>query len=194
MVDDKNAPREDAAEGGDGAPALEGPTVGALEAQLAEARESIENLKDQALRAKAEAENTRRRAARDVEAAHKFALERFAADLLPVVDSLERAVDAGAAEDANIGAIAEGVGLSLKLFLDTLAKSGIERIDPVGTPFDPQFHQAMSMVESDSAEPGSVLSVLQRGYTLHGRLVRPAMVIVAKAAPKTAEQDGDETG
>lgn len=157
---------------------------GALEAALAEAREAAEKAKDQALRAAAEAENVRRRAQRDVENAHKFALERFAADLLPVVDSLERAVATAQAQadSGNSAAIAEGVALSLKLFVDTLGKSGIVRVDPLGEPFDPKVHQAVSMVESHTAEPGSVVQVLQPGFTLHGRVVRPAMVMVAKAS------------
>jgi molecular chaperone GrpE len=169
----------------------EAATVAALQAQLAEARETVESMKDQALRAHAEVENMRRRAQRDVESAHKFALERFAADLLPVVDSLERAVEAAEAADAerNVTAIAEGVELSRKLFVDTLAKSGIEAVDPLGAPFDPQFHQAMSMVASADAEPGSVVKVLQRGYTLNGRLVRPAMVMVAKAAAPGVDEE-----
>jgi molecular chaperone GrpE len=159
-------------------------TGSTLEAALAEAREAAEKAKDQALRAAAEAENVRRRAQRDVESAHKFALERFAADLLPVVDSLERAVATAQAgtSSGNAAAIAEGVALSLKLFVDTLGKSGIVRVDPLGQPFDPKVHQAVSMVESATAEPGSVVQVLQPGFTLHGRVVRPAMVMVAKAA------------
>ena len=135
------------------------------------------------MRAQAEAENVRRRAQRDVENAHKFALERFANDLLPVVDSLERAVESARSteRDGAVAAIADGVALSLKLFVDTLARANLVQVDPVGEPFDPNFHQAVSLIESDTAEPGSVLQVLQKGYTLNGRLVRPAMVMVAKA-------------
>jgi len=168
------------------APAVE------LDAALTEAREAAEKARDQALRAAAEAENVRRRAQRDVENAHKFALERFAADLLPVIDSLERAVETAHSEAAaaNPAAIAEGVGLSLKLFLDTLGKSGIVRVDPLGQPFDPNLHQAVTVVESTSAEPGSVVQVLQPGFTLHGRVVRPAMVMVAKAKPQAPAGEG----
>src|SRR5262249_22317393 len=122
---------------------------------------------------------------------HKFALERFAGELLPVVDNLERAVDAARAhsDDKAAGAIADGVELSLKLFIDTLAKAELVQVDPLGQPFDPKFHQAVSLLESDTAEPNSVLEVLQKGYTLNGRLVRPAMVIVAKAPTNaTAER------
>ena len=106
---------------------------------------------------------------------------------MPVADSLEKAVEAaaqaaGASEDQAVAAIAEGVSLSLKLFLDTLAKGGIEPIDPLGHPFDPQLHEAMAMVPSPDAEPNTVIDVMQKGYVLNGRLVRAAMVAVAKAA------------
>jgi molecular chaperone GrpE len=157
-------------------------TVDELIAALETARSVAAQARDQALRAQAEAENVRRRTQRDVENAHKFALERFGNDLLPVVDSLERAVEsAGSTErEGAVAAIADGVALSLKLFVDTLARANLIQVDPVGEPFDPKLHQAVSMVESATAEPGSVLQVLQKGYTLNGRLVRPAMVIVAK--------------
>jgi molecular chaperone GrpE len=155
-----------------------------LVAALDAARAAADQARDQALRAQAEGENVRRRAQRDVENAHKFALERFASDLLPVVDSLERAVETARSQgrDGAVAAIADGVELSLKLFIDTLARADLKQIDPIGEPFDPKFHQAVSMVESAAAEPNSVLQVLQKGFTLNGRLVRPAMVIVAKAA------------
>ena len=158
-------------------------SVDELVAALDASRAAAEQAREQALRAAAESENVRRRAQRDVENAHKFALERFANELLPVVDSLERAVESARGSNAEVSAtaIADGVALSLKLFLDTLAKADLMQLDPVGEPFDPKFHQAVGMVESDRAEPGSVLQVLQKGYTLNGRLVRPAMVIVAKA-------------
>ena len=159
-----------------------------LRAALEASRTAADQAREQVLRAHAEAENVRRRAQRDVENAHKFALERFASELLPVVDSLERAVESarGTGNEAAAAAIADGVDLSLKLFIDTLKKADVVQLDPAGEPFDPKFHQAVGMVESDSAEPGSVLQVLQRGYTLHGRLVRPAMVIVAKAPAANA--------
>lgn len=158
-----------------------------------ELQAEIDALKDRLLRSQAEADNTRRRAARDVENAHKFALEKFAGELLPVVDSLEKAVEA-ATGDGNGGqideAIGQGVELSLKLFLDVLAKAGVEQIDPAGEPFDPQRHEAMAMVENPDAEPNSVLEVMQKGYALNGRLIRAAMVIVSKAPadPASAER------
>jgi molecular chaperone GrpE len=152
----------------------------ALMARLGEALQQVEAYRDQVMRAQAEAENTRRRASRDVESAHKYALERFAADLLPVVDSLEKSVEVATSTEGS-ESIGEGVELSLKLFLSVLQKHGVERIDPVGEPFDPQKHEALAMVPSHHAEPNSVLEVMQRGYLLNGRLVRAAKVIVSKA-------------
>ncbi|MEM1230870.1 MAG: nucleotide exchange factor GrpE [Pseudomonadota bacterium] len=162
------------------APAVNPDVVESLESQVAD-------LKDQLLRSQAEMENVRRRSARDVENAHKYAIEKFAGELLPVADSLEKAVETAekAAQDAGADsaakAIAEGVALSLKLFVDKLGKGGVEQIDPLGHPFDPQLHEAMAMVENPAAEPNSVMDVMQKGYTLNGRLVRAAMVVVAKA-------------
>lgn len=150
-------------------------------AELRDALEQVERYRDQALRAQAEAENTRRRASREVENAHKYALEKFAADLLPVLDSLEKAVEAASAHAEGAESIAEGVELSLKLFLSVLEKYGIQRIDPAGDPFDPQVHEAMTMVPSREAEPNSVLEVMQPGYLLNGRVVRAAKVVVARA-------------
>ena len=164
-----------------------------LQAALEAAEDEVASLKDAALRAQAEVENMRRRAARDVENAHKFALERFAEGLLPVLDSLEKSVESAAkATDAAAvaeAAVAEGVALCLKLFIDTLAKNGIERIDPLGEPFDPSHSEAMAMVENPDAEPSSVTEVMQKGYVLNGRLVRAAKVIVAKAPASAAPAD-----
>ena len=153
---------------------------------LEEAQAAVLTAKDQALRAQAEAENVRRRALRDVEHAHKFALERFAAELLPVIDSLEKSVEA-ASGDSEPEAIAEAVELSLKLALAAMQKSGLTRIDPEGEPFDPKFHEAMGMLESADAEPGSVLHVLQKGYLLNERLVRAAKGIpLFRSPPRTS--------
>ena len=137
----------------------------------------IADLKDQVLRSLAEMENVKRRAQRDVENAHKFAVEKLLGDLLPVLDSLEKAVETA---EGTQGAepIAEGVSLSLKLFVDTLSKSGVEQINPLGEPFDPQQHEAMTMVPNPDAEPNSVMDVMAKGYSLNGRLVRAAKVIV----------------
>lgn len=141
--------------------------------------EEITQLKDQVLRSLAEVENIKRRATRDVENAHKFAVEKLLSDLIPVLDSLDKAVETAAQTD-GAEAIAEGVSLSLKLFVDTLARSGVEEIDPLGAPFDPQLHEAMTMVPNPDAEPNSVMDVMAKGYVLNGRLVRAAKVIVVK--------------
>ena len=141
--------------------------------------EELNRAKDQLLRTVAEMENVRRRAQRDVENAHKFAVEKLLSDLLPVVDSLEKAEEAAKTTD-NADSMAEGISLSLKLFVSTLEKSGIAIVDPLGEPFDPQLHEAMAMVPNPDAEPNSVMDVMQRGYTLNGRLVRAAKVVVVK--------------
>ena len=146
----------------------------AVEAELAK-------VKDQLLRTIAESENIRRRASRDVENAHKFAVEKLLNDLFPVLDSLEKAVET-ATQTTGAEAIAEGVELSLKMFVSTLEKSGVAQIDPLGEPFDPQHHEAMAMVPNPDAEPNSVMEVMQKGYLLNERLVRAAKVIVVKAA------------
>jgi molecular chaperone GrpE len=153
----------------------------ALDSDIARLQEELEQAKDMALRAQADAQNVKRRAEQDVEKARKFALERFCSELLPVVDNLERALEAAAGDDEAVKPIAEGVELTLKSFLGALEKFQIVAVDPAGEPFDPEFHQAMSMVENPDTEPNTVLAVMQKGYTLNGRLVRPAMVMVSKA-------------
>lgn len=145
----------------------------------ADSGDELAKVKDQLLRTVAEMENVRRRAQRDVENAHKFAVEKLLSDLLPVVDSLEKAEDAAKTTD-NAESMAEGIGLSLKLFIGILEKSGVALVDPLGEPFDPQLHEAMAMVPNPDAEPNSVMDVMQRGYTLNGRLVRAAKVVVVK--------------
>ena len=155
----------------------------AEDTQEVDADSQIEALQDQLLRSAAEMENVRRRASRDVEKAHKFALEKFTGDLLPVLDSLEKAIEAGADVEADgANALTEGVALSLKLFLSVLDKAGVAQVDPLGEPFDPQLHEAMAMVPNPDAEPNSVMEVMQKGYTLNGRLVRAAKVVVVSAA------------
>ncbi len=176
ISDEANSPEQGDVEADDGADKSHDlvAKVEELEAQLAEAQE-------QSLRAAAEAQNARRRAEQDVEKAHKFGLEKFVNGLLPVVDNLERALDAASAEGADPSALNEGVELTLKSFIDALKSHKVEPVAPEGEPFDPQLHQAISAIESPDAEPNTVLNVVQKGYTLHGRLVRPAMVVVAKA-------------
>ncbi|MDB4476308.1 nucleotide exchange factor GrpE [bacterium] len=176
-------PLSDAAAGGD----VDGSEMNASEselsvdAQLELLQEELGKARDQALRAQADAQNAQRRAEQDVEKARKFALERFCGELLPVVDNLERALEAINGDDPALASITEGVDLTLKSFVGALSKFQIEQLDPVGEPFDPQHHQAMSMIENPDAEPNTVLAVMQKGYTLNGRLVRPAMVMVSKA-------------
>ncbi len=142
--------------------------------------EQVAKANDQVLRVQAEMQNVRRRAERDVENAHKFALDKFAADLLPVVDNLERALAAIDSSDEGQKSVAEGLKLTLKSFIEVLARFKIQAIDPAGQPFDAELHQAVSMVPNPDLEPNTVMDVFQKGYTLNGRLVRPAMVVVSQ--------------
>lgn len=156
------------------------PAAKPLEEQLAQAEARVEQERETALRALAEADNVRKRAATEVANAHKFALERFVESLLPVVDSLEAALSAA---QATPEAVQSGIELTLKQLRGVLEKAGVTDISPpAGTKFDPNWHQAMAAVESD-AEPNSVVAVLQRGWRLHERVVRPALVTVAKPRP-----------
>jgi len=139
---------------------------------------------DKLLRVQAEMENVRRRAERDVENAHKYALEKFAAELLPVKDSLELGAAAAQKEDADVARLREGTELTLKLLEDALGKFGIKVVDPLEQPFNPEFHQAMSMIEAPDKKPNTVVAVMQKGYTLNERLLRPAMVVVARTPEK----------
>ena len=140
----------------------------------------LEAAKDAALRAQADAMNVQRRAEQEVEKARKFALERFCGDLLSVVDNLERALESSG-DEQHSAALIEGVELTRKGLMDVLAKYGVEAVDPQGEPFDPETAQAMSMVEQPDVEPNSVVAVMQKGYLLNGRLLRPAMVMVSRA-------------
>ncbi|MEZ8133536.1 MAG: molecular chaperone GrpE [Polaribacter sp.] len=145
-----------------------------------ELQEQVSKANDQVLRIQAEMQNVRRRAERDVENAHKYALDKFTADLLPVVDNLERALSTIDAADEAQKAVNTGLELTLKTFVDVLARFKIEAVDPAGQPFDADLHQAVSMVPNPDLEPNTVMDVFQKGYTLNGRLVRPAMVVVSK--------------
>ncbi|KOQ93563.1 nucleotide exchange factor GrpE, partial [Pluralibacter gergoviae] len=153
-------------------------TIANLEKQLAEA-ETRE--RDSLLRAKAEMENLRRRTEQDVEKAHKFALEKFVNDLLPVIDSLDRALEVADKNNAEMAPMVEGIELTLKSMLDVVRKYGVEVVGDINVPMDPNVHQAIAMMESDEVAPGNVLMVMQKGYTLNGRTIRAAMVSVAKA-------------
>jgi molecular chaperone GrpE len=151
-----------------------------LQAELEQSQAELADAKDQMMRALADAQNARRRAEKDVTNARLFALENFARDLLPVIDNLERAMDSANPDDATVNAIAEGVELTLKSFKEVLKKYHVEQVDPWSEPFDPEFHQAISIVENKEVEPNTVLNVVQKGYTLNGRLIRAAMVVVSK--------------
>jgi molecular chaperone GrpE len=146
-------------------------------------QEEVAKLKEDLLRAQAETQNVRRRAEVDVEKAHKFSTEKFARELLDVIDNLERAIAASPADPA-VKPLLEGVELTQKTLMNALAKFKVEVVDPMGHPFDPTLHQAISMIDAPDSEPNTVLNVVQKGYTNHGRLLRPAMVVVSKAAPK----------
>ncbi|AJB71990.1 nucleotide exchange factor GrpE [Enterobacter hormaechei] len=149
-----------------------------LEAQLVEAQNRE---RDGVLRIKAEMENLRRRTELDVEKAHKFALEKFVNELLPVIDSLDRALEVADKANPDNAAMIEGIELTLKSMLDVVRKFGVEVIADTDVPLDPNVHQAIAMVESEDVTAGNVLGVMQKGYTLNGRTIRAAMVTVAKA-------------
>ena len=152
--------------------------TGAEAARIAELEAQLRDLQ---LRSQAEIQNIQRRAERDVANAHKYALEKFAGSLLEVVDNLERALSAAPSDEPALKALHEGVSLTHRLFADTLKRFAVEAVDPIGAPFDPERHQAVSMQPSTTAEPNTVTAVFQKGYTLSGRLLRPAMVVVATA-------------
>jgi molecular chaperone GrpE len=152
-----------------------------LREQLEAAEANAGMARDELLRVQAEMQNLRRRTEQDIEKAHKYGQEKFSVELLAVMDNLERsAAAAEASEDEAVKAIKEGVELTLKGFADCFKRFNIDAVDPMGEPFDPQLHQAMSIQESPDAEPNTVIAVMQKGYTLHGRVIRPAMVMVSK--------------
>jgi molecular chaperone GrpE len=154
------------------APALD------LAARVAELEAQV---RDVQLRAQAEIQNIQKRAEREAENARKYAVERFAGSLIDVVDNIERALDSTPESEATKG-LREGIVLTHKSFLEALKRNGVEQVNPVGEPFNPELHQAVSMQPSTTAEPNSVTAVLAKGYTLSGRLLRAAMVVVATAA------------
>ncbi len=152
-----------------------------LEQKLEQATNQAVEEKDRALRTAAEMENLRRRTALDVEKAHKFALEKFASELLPVLDNLERTLQVADKTNEAVKPLLEGVELTLKSMANSVAKFGVIAIDPQGQLFDPNQHQAMSMIENPDVAPNTVIAVMQKGYELNGRVIRPAMVMVSKA-------------
>lgn len=156
-------------------------SIEGLQAQLATLAAAYESAKEQSLRSQADAQNARRRAEQDIEKAHKFGQDKIVNDLLPVVDNLERALSTIDVSNEAFTAIAEGIQLTYKSFIDALARHQVIVVNPHGEPFDPNLHQAVSAVPNPDVEPNTVINVFQKGYTLHGRLVRPAMVVVSKA-------------
>ena len=157
------------------------PSYDMLMRNLKNTQAQLDEQRDQVLRVQAELENVRRRAERDVQGAHKFALEKFVNELLPVKDSLEMGGAAAKVENNDLTKVSEGIELTVKMMTDVMAKFGVVEVDPVGQPFDPELHQAMSMQDVPDAKPNTVITVFQKGYQLNERLVRPAMVVVAGA-------------
>ncbi len=151
-----------------------------IEQQLAKAQQTIKDYWDQMMRLRAEIENNRKRADRDIENAHKYATRGLLEDLLPIVDSMEMGQAAATAENATLQSIREGFELTMNMFMQVLEKNGLQQVDPLGEKFDPDRHQAISMTESADAESNTVVEVMQKGFMLNDRLVRPAMVVVAK--------------
>ncbi|GGZ12246.1 MULTISPECIES: nucleotide exchange factor GrpE [Shewanella] len=151
-----------------------------LEKALAEAQAKVLEQQDSVIRAAAEADNVRRRAAQDVEKAHKFALEKFVNELLPVIDNMERALVGADKADETTKAMFEGVELTQKTLLAAVEKFGVKQVDPLGQPFNPEQHQAIGMQPSAEHPANSVMLVMQKGYLLNDRLLRPAMVMVSQ--------------
>lgn len=186
MSEETNSPQEEPEVMDEGAAAAAQPEGDApqnpeeLHLLLEDARAKADDHWEKLLRLQAEMENARRRAERDVENAHKYALEKFANELLPVKDSLEMGLAAAEGDEETVAKLREGTELTLKMFTNALEKFGIKEVDPTGAPFNPELHQAMTMQESTEVESNHVMAVMQKGYTLNDRLLRPAMVVVAK--------------
>jgi molecular chaperone GrpE len=151
-----------------------------MEQQLAKAQVTIKDYWEQMMRLRAEIENNRKRAERDVENAHKYALKNFVENLLPVIDSMEMGQTAAAADNATLESILEGSALTVDMFVQVLKRNGLERVDPLGEKFDPERHQAISMIDVKDTKSNTVVEVMQKGFLLNDRLIRPAMVVVAR--------------
>lgn len=149
-------------------------------ALLEDARNKADQHWNELLRAKADMENLRRRQARDLENAHKHALDKFVAELLPIYDSMELGLKAASGEEASLEAVREGLEMTMKMFLSSISKFGLEQVDPEGQAFDPELHQAVAMQPADGVEANQVLNVMQKGYQFNGRLLRPAIVVVSQ--------------
>lgn len=151
-----------------------------VEALLAETRVEADKHKDMALRIQADMENLRRRTRIDIESAHKYALDKFVNALIPALDSMEMGMDASSKKDASLESIREGIDMTFKQLIDVLGQFNVERVDPKGEKFNPELHEALTMIPSPDHESNTVVDVIQKGYTLNERLVRAARVIVAK--------------
>lgn len=165
----------------------------ALREQIESLQSELEEARNDRLRAIAELENVRKRARRDVENAHKFAVEKLASELLAVKDSLEMGLQAAEGEQPSLEQLREGKEMTLRQLVGVLERSGVEELDPQGKRFDPEFHEAMTTQESAEHEPDTVITVIQKGYLLKGRLLRPARVIVARAAEAGGEAGDGES-
>jgi len=152
-----------------------------LQKQLVKSEQKASDNLDKALRVQADMENLKRRTQKDLDSAHKYGLEKFAKELLSVIDSLELGIQAATSDVPEVLKLKEGSELTIAQFEAVFAKFNIEAINPVGETFNPEFHQAMTMVPSPDAEPNTVINVFQKGYVLNGRLIRPAMVVVSQA-------------
>jgi molecular chaperone GrpE len=163
-----------------------------LEAELETAKANASENWEKLLLAKAEVENIRRRTQKDIEKAHRYSIEKFAKDMLPVVDSLEMGLAAAGDTSGDAASLKEGMELTHKQLIDSLQRSGVEQVNPEGETFSPDLHQAVSVVPSPDHEPNTVTQVFQKGYTLNGRLLRPAMVIVTPSQPTSGTKKIDE--
>jgi molecular chaperone GrpE len=155
-------------------------TVESVQAELDLATARVDEQQADVLRAQAEVQNIRRRSEQDVAKAHKFGQEKLMTEVVSLLDNLARAIEASKAEGASLKSLLEGVEMSQKMLLDGLKKFNVDQLDPHGEPFDPDLHEAMTAVPNPDLEPNTVMEVFQKGYTLNGRLVRPAMVVVSK--------------
>jgi molecular chaperone GrpE len=196
LADESNVAEESAEQGGPENPAEPGDAAtpqeqGDLGALLEDARNKADENWNLCLRLQAEIDNLRKRSERDLANAHKYALERFAQELLPVRDSLEMGLAAFTAENADPEKLHQGVELTLKLLTTALGRFGITEVDPLHERFNPDFHQAMSLQDRSDVEPNTVVTVVQKGYLLNDRLLRPAMVIVSRA-PETTDSHGND--
>ena len=158
-----------------------------MSSELAALQKKADDHYDQLVRAHAEIENLKRRHTQELEKAHKYALDKFVGELLTIWDSLELGLQAAQNDEADVASLREGTELTVKMFGDVMDKFNVERINPEGEAFNPEFHQAMSMVPNAEMAPNTVMAVMQKGVSLNGRLIRPAMVVVSQAMPEAAE-------